>query len=103
VAVGGGSSDPWEGFIMTFDAVDFLKGLFRTTGRCDNRTAPKTLLEVVKDSPVRKAAGLPSDWHFAWDERAAILEYDAGFSRERAEAMALTEVLERMKNAGICL
>src|SRR5262249_29026539 len=43
---------------------------------------------------------LPSDWHFAWDDRAAIMEYDAGLPRERAEAVALLDVLRQMRAVG---
>ena len=37
-------------------------------------------------------ADLPLDWHFAWDERAAIMEFEGGILRERAEALALADV-----------
>lgn len=30
----------------------------------------------------------PEDWRHAWEERAAIHEFEAGMSRERAERMA---------------
>ena len=36
-----------------------------------------------------------------WDERAAIMEYDGGLRRERAEALALTDILRAMARAGI--
>jgi|SRR5258707_8328138 hypothetical protein len=42
---------------------------------------------------------LPSDWHFLWDERAAIMEYDGDLPRERAEALAY--ILDAMRQAGI--
>ena len=29
---------------------------------------------------------LPTDWRVEWEERAAIMEYDGGLPRERAEA-----------------
>src|SRR5262249_34737413 len=45
-------------------------------------------------------ADLPPDWHFVWDERAAIMEYDGGLPRERAEALALADVLRQMRRAG---
>lgn len=32
---------------------------------------------------------IPERWRDWWDERAAILEYDAGYTREVAEKMAL--------------
>src|SRR6516225_7985186 len=41
-------------------------------------------------------ADLPADWHFVWDERAAIMEYDSGLPRERAEALALLDMLQQM-------
>ena len=45
-------------------------------------------------------AVLPSDWHLLWDERAAIREYDGGLPRERAEALALLDVLQQMRRVG---
>ena len=45
-------------------------------------------------------ADLPADWHLLWDERAAIMEYDGGLPRERAEALALADVLDQMRRAG---
>jgi hypothetical protein len=47
-----------------------------------------------------RTAGLPPGWHLEWDERAAILEYDGGLPRERAEAVALAAVLGLMAAAG---
>jgi hypothetical protein len=44
---------------------------------------------------------LPPDWHQLWDERAAIMEYDGGLPRERAEALALLDVLGQMRRAGV--
>jgi hypothetical protein len=41
---------------------------------------------------------LPPDWHVAWDERSAIMEYDGGLPRERAEALALADILAQMTN-----
>ncbi|HYT91310.1 MAG TPA: hypothetical protein VEL76_21540 [Gemmataceae bacterium] len=42
---------------------------------------------------------LPLDWHFAWDERASIMEHDGGLPRERAEALALADILDQMRQA----
>ena len=42
---------------------------------------------------------LPGDWHFLWDERAAVMEYDGGLPRERAEALALAEIVKEMRAA----
>jgi hypothetical protein len=44
-------------------------------------------------------AGLPANWHFLWDERAAIMEYDGGQPRERAEALALADILRWVRRA----
>ena len=38
------------------------------------------------------ANDLPAEWHFHWDERAAIMEYDGKIPREQAEALALAEI-----------
>src|SRR5436309_100761 len=44
---------------------------------------------------------LPAEWHLLWDERAAIMEYDAGLPRERAEAAALKDILHQMQPPGV--
>lgn len=49
-------------------------------------------------TPIR-AADLPPDWQFEWDERAAILEFEGGLPRERAEAFALRDVVARMRGS----
>ena len=51
--------------------------------------------------PSRTPDDLPPEWHVDWDERAAILEYDGGHPRERAEALALKEILVLMRRAGV--
>src|SRR5262245_44766848 len=50
----------------------------------------------VIDTP----ADLPSEWFLIWDERAAIMEFDGGATRERAEHDALLDVIEQMRQAG---
>jgi hypothetical protein len=52
-------------------------------------------------SAIAVPAELPLEWHVAWDERAAIIEYDGGLPREEAEARALAEILRLMKCARI--
>lgn len=42
-------------------------------------------------------AGLTPDQREAFEERAAILEYDAGFPRRTAERRALAEVLAQAR------
>ncbi|MCE9590556.1 MAG: hypothetical protein K8S99_08535 [Planctomycetes bacterium] len=39
---------------------------------------------------------LPGDWRCAWEERAAIMEFDGDLPRERAEADAMLETLRHM-------
>jgi len=43
---------------------------------------------------------LPPDWRIEYEERAAIREYDGGQPRQYAEAEALREILQRMRDAG---
>lgn len=53
---------------------------------------------VPLDRDVAEAlAGLTSDQREAFEERAAILEYDAGFPRRTAERRALAEVLAQAR------
>ncbi len=40
---------------------------------------------------------LSMDWRIDFEERAAILQYDGGLSREEADQQALQEICERMK------
>ncbi len=40
---------------------------------------------------------LSMDWRIEYEERAAILEYDGGLTREEAERQALREITERIK------
>jgi hypothetical protein len=42
---------------------------------------------------------LPPEWHFLWEERAAIMEYDGKLSQERAEALAFQDILDQMRQA----
>ena len=39
---------------------------------------------------------LPMDWRIEFEERAAILEYDGGLSRNEADSRALREIVERI-------
>lgn len=41
----------------------------------------------------------PEPWHELYEERAAILEFDAGYSREAAEELAALEIRERFDAA----
>ena len=57
-------------------------------------------LRAVQDfdpTVINGPADLPMDWRIDWEERAAILEYDGGLSREAADSQALDEIRERYK------
>lgn len=41
---------------------------------------------------------LPMEWRLEFEERAAILEYDGGLSRDEADRRAFAEILKRKKN-----
>jgi hypothetical protein len=51
--------------------------------------------------PVLSWDDLPADWRLAFEECAAIMEYDGGLPRERAEVMALKIILEEMRQHGL--
>jgi hypothetical protein len=80
---------------MRYDAAAFLESLFHEPAGFTVGT--DTALSGFSITP----ADLPADWHFLWDERAAIMEYDGKMSREQAEAAALADTLRRMRAAGI--
>jgi hypothetical protein len=56
--------------------------------------------EVMATLTRPAAAGLTPEEQEAWEERAAIREFDGGLPREHAEALALADVLKRMGFAG---
>jgi hypothetical protein len=49
--------------------------------------------------PCVRLEDLDPEWREAWGERAAIMEYDGGLPRERAEALALAEIVRAMTRA----
>ena len=51
----------------------------------------------LNDLDVAGPESLPMDWRIEFEERAAILEYDGGLSREKAERQAFIEILRRLK------
>jgi hypothetical protein len=73
---------------MKYDAVTFLENLFR----------PQT--DSSPDIGVR-VEDLDMDWRLEWEERAAILEHDSGHLCERAEALALTEIVNKIRRADV--
>jgi hypothetical protein len=81
---------------MKYDAVAFLEELFNPTGMREREA-----LAVSRADTDLQVDHLTGDWRVDWEERAAVLEYDGRHPRERAEALALTEILEKMRRAGI--
>jgi hypothetical protein len=83
--------------MTTIDANDFLEKLLRPL---DLAGPAITLAEPPTDiSPWN----LPSEWRERWEERAAIMEYEAKMPKERAEFYALGDILRQMKLAGVPL
>ena len=66
---------------MSFSAVAFLEELTSQTR--------------IDASRVLSPGDLPMAWRIDWEERAAILEYDGGLSREEADRQALDEIRVR--------
>ena len=60
---------------MNFNAKEFLQSLFET----------------------QISGVLPLEWMEEYEERAAILEFDGGLSRQEAENQALQEIRARKK------
>lgn len=45
---------------------------------------------------IKSPADLPSEWRLEWEERAAIMEYNGGLTREMAKHLALVEIVKQM-------
>ena len=84
---------------MRYDAVAFLESLFQPESD-DDVASDRLPAAAPATSPDRILPDLPPEWHFLWDERAAIMEYDAGLPRERAEALALADIFKAMERPG---
>ncbi|MHC4867777.1 MAG: hypothetical protein ACYTEX_27215 [Planctomycetota bacterium] len=61
---------------MSFDAYEFLQGLFGLEAH----------------------AGLPPEWVEEYEERAGILVFDGGLRRDHAETEARQEIRKRIKD-----
>ncbi len=83
---------------MSYDVVALLDDLFDRTGDEDGFESL-----AVQVSHTIGPEALPMDWRIEWEERAAIMEYDGGLSRERAESEALKDILRQMRDAGIVI
>ena len=60
---------------MNFNAKEFLQSLFG----------------------MKTSEDLPAEWVEDYEERAAILEYDGGLTRDQADIQALTEIQQRTR------
>jgi hypothetical protein len=95
---------------MGFNVVEFLESLYRPVAdrepvenHVENHVGGPVENHVEGRQATPQAVGpddLPLDWRIAWEERAAIREYDGGLSRERSETLALADILEQMKRNG---
>lgn len=83
---------------MTYNVVDLLDELMMRAAEPDMTPEPAT------PTPTHLSIGpddLPGDWRCEFEERAAIMEYDAGLPRERAESLALSVIVGLMRAAGV--
>ena len=79
---------------MSYNVAEFLESLYRpATEGVQIPTVSATEVPTLRVTP----EDLPAEWHFIWDERAAIMEFDGGLPREQAEAEALAATLAEMK------
>ena len=67
----------------------------------EDQTAEPTADCLPLSRSQTRPSNLPVEWWQLWDERAAIMEYDGNLPRERAEALALDDILKQMELAGI--
>ena len=99
---------------MYYNAAAFLQALYLSPSDMVDRPMPAAVLdegddiEPATDTTTRQAVrlaarpdDLPADWWLEWDERAAIMEHHGGLPKERAETLALNDILDRMRHAGI--
>ena len=54
-------------------------------------------LRAGKSAEVDEVDAIPMEWRYEFEERAAILEYDGGLSREEADRQAFVEMQKRME------
>ena len=76
---------------MSFNAVEYLTHLVHdsTADERHEMTVEETISWLNEQ-----------DLRYEFEERAAILQFDGGLSREEADERALKEIIERMKSIG---
>ncbi len=57
-------------------------------------------VEAVVGGVISSPGDLSIDWRIEYEERAAIMQYDGGLSREEADKRAFKEILERIEGFG---
>ena len=80
---------------MTYNITSLLDELFEQSQGAGTLTP-----SISPPSAGLGPESLPMAWRIEWEERAAIMEYDGGLLRERAEAEALADILRQMGLAG---
>lgn len=51
----------------------------------------------AKECNLARPCDLPMDWRVEFEERAAILQYEGGLSRNQADKQAFAEILNRIR------
>ena len=86
---------------MRYDAVTFLESLFREPGGAppagDGTAHALRSHSLPTPNADIRVEDLDPEWRVEWEERAAIMEYGGNLPRERAEAEALKDSLEQMR------
>ena len=95
----GMARDPYVMKPFEFDADAALAAILRP-GR--HQMGPETLLVAKSTTQMsqvsrtgQQVATLSPELRDAYEERAAIVEFDGGFERSRAEELALADILEK--------
>lgn len=99
---------------MYYNVAAFLQALYTPPSDTVDKPMPAAVvderdnIEPATDTTTRQVVclaarpdDLPADWWLEWDERAAIMEHHGGLLKERAETLALNDILDRMRQAGI--
>ena len=71
---------------MHFDVIEYLNNL--------------VISQIADIEDITSVFDLPMDWRIEYEERAGIMQYDGGLSREEADKRAFSEILERIKGFG---
>ena len=83
-------------------AIERLRALRAGKHPDDGIIGPDTLADTRHDMTVEEAISWIDELglRYEYEERAGILEYDGGLSREKADIQAIKEIIERMRSCG---